>query len=493
MGISTVDLENARTHREQEVGDKSFDEVRAESAAAWNEAFGRGKVEFPSDTPNDVRIQYYTSLYHAFMMPMVWSEHDDRYLAFDDTVKQTDGFTFYTDFSMWDTYRNLHPLLFLLFPDESADMMRSLLEMGKYEGCLPHWVLANGDSGSMIGRPASIIVADAWLHGIPIQDEELMMKLLYQSHAVPIDNEDILPCSAEDGLQDSRKYGYIPADLHGGSVSKTQENAWGDYCVAVVAKAKDDQEVATHLFEQSLNSYNLYYDVTGFFQGRNADGSWVPDLSRFFWEEYFTEGNAWQYLWLVPHDPVGLAEIMGGEETFFARLDEFFTETKAWDNPYLPPRHYFHGNEPDIHAPFLYSAMGRPASSAKWSRWIMDAEYSVSPEGLAGNDDAGTMAAWYVFATLGFYPYPCTGKYLMGTPRVSEAWLNSLGKPLHILVEDASESRLYVKSVTWDGEPVLTPWFTLQQLQKGGEVVFTMSEEPTEFGTGITFPTVPGK
>ena len=483
MGISFVDLQHARDNLELEVSDADFDEVLAGTRDTWDAALGRGKAIFPDDTPEDVRIQYYTSLYHAMLMPTIWSDNDGSYIAFDDTIKNTDGHIFYTDFSMWDTYRTLHPLLFMLYPDRSADMVMSLLEMARIHQCIPKWVLANGDGGSMIGRPGTIVVADAWLSSLPIDDEQWMYETMLHSHGIAVEDETVPECAADDGMMDYIQYGYHPSDKHGGSVSKTQEIAWADYCVGRVAEAMGSQTVAQDFFKRSLNPYNLYNEELGFFHAKDSVGNWLEKFNAFFWADHFTEGNAWQYLWLVPHDPAGLAELLGGTETFFARLDEFFDETEAWDNPVVPPQHYFQGNEPDIHAPFLYSALGRPASSAKWSRWIMDKEFYVDPEGLAGNDDAGTMAAWYAFATLGFYPVPCTGRYLLGSPRVKEAWLNSFGNPLHIVVEGASEAKPYIKSVTWDGQPVETPWFTIEQLKAGGEVVFTMSEEPTQFGT----------
>lgn len=486
MAISFVDLEHARDNLEIEIGDKNFDDILGETRNTWNEHLGLARATFADDTPEDVAIQYYTSLYHAMMMPTVWSDNDGAYLSFDGTVKVADGFDFYTDFSMWDTYRNLHPLLFLLAPDRSEDMIRSLMLMAKVEGCLPRWVLANGDSGSMIGLPASIIVADGYLHGLPMHDVELMFELLVHSGGAPLAGELVPECGNEEGLAEYIQYGYHPSDIHGGSVSMTQEIAWADYCVGRAGEVLGLEKKSQEFLARSLSPFELYNEELGFFHGKDSQGNWNDDFNRFFWMDQYVEGNAWQYLWLVPHDPGGLAQVMGGVESFFLRLDEFFDETKAWENPIVPPNHYFQGNEPDIHAPFLYSALGRPASSAKWSRWIMDNEYYVDPEGLAGNDDAGTMAAWYAFATLGFYPIPCTGRYLLGSPRVKEAWVNSLGKPLHIVVEDASESKPYVAGVTWDGEPVTDPWFTIEQLRKGGEVVFTMSEQPTDFGTTST-------
>ncbi len=487
VGISFVDLDNARAHREQQVGEKNFDAVREEAQAAWEQALGRGRAVFPEDAPEDVVIQYYTSLYHAFLMPSEWSEHDGRFMAFDDTVHQADGYTYYTDFSMWDTYRNLHPLLFLLFPDESADMLRTLMDMGTIKGCLPQWVLANGDTGSMIGFPASIIVADGWMHGISVSDEDFMFEQLLRGNGVAAGDAPYPDdCAGRDGVLDYLQYGYHPYDLHGGSVSRTQEIAWADYCVGRVADARGDAARTEEFMTRSLFPYNLYNHAVGFFDAKDTAGAWKDDFDPFQWEGPYTEGNAWQYLWLVPHDPGGLAEIMGGVETYLARLDEFYMETAKHDDPLTPPAHYFHGNEPDIHAPFMYSLMGQPAGSAEWSRWVMDNEYWVGPMGLAGNDDAGTMAAWYVFATLGFYPIPCTGRYALGSPRVAEAWLHGIDAPLHVVVEDASEARPYIASVTWDGEPLETPWVPLERIQAGGEVVFTMSAEPTDFGVGVT-------
>jgi len=488
VGISIVDLDNARAHLEQQVGEKTFDEVRGEAHNAWEEALDRGRAVFPEDVPEDVVVQYYTSLYHAFLMPSEWSEHDGRFMAFDDTVRDADGHTYYTDFSMWDTYRTLHPLLFLTHPGESAGMLRSLLDMGVISGCMPQWVLANGDTGSMIGFPASIIVADGWMHGVSLPDEDLMYEQLLRGNGVETGDapypED---CRSRDGVRDYVQYGYHPCDLHDGSVSKTQEIAWADYCVGRVAEALGDDARAVEFMERSLSPYNLYNPEVGFFDAKDSAGEWKEGFDPFFFfGDNYVEGNAWQYLWLVPHDPGGLAEVMGGVETYFARLDELFTETAAHDDPLAPPSHYFQGNEPDIHYPFMYSLMGRPAGSAEWSRWIMDNEYRAGPMGLAGNDDAGTMAAWYVFSALGFYPVPCTGRYALGSPRVAEAWLHGIDAPLHVVVEDASEVLPFVAGVTWDGEPVETPWIPLERIRAGGEVVFTMAAEPTDFGLGST-------
>jgi putative alpha-1,2-mannosidase len=179
---------------------------------------------------------------------------------------------------------------------------------------------------------------------------------------------------------------------------------------------------------------------------------------------------------------------MGGVEQYFARLDELFVGTAAHDDPLTPPKYYFHGNEPDLHYSFMYALMGRPGDAARWSRWIMDAEYQVKPTGIAGNDDAGTLAAWYVFAALGIYPFPCTGRYAVGAPRVSEAWLHGAQGPVHFVVEGASEEKPYVASVTWNGAPVDTPWIPLDLLVAGGEAVFTMAAEPGGFGLGFSTP-----
>ncbi len=487
VGISFVDLDNARAHLEQQVGDRGFDAIRAEAHQAWEEALGRGRAVFPEDTPEDVVIQYYTSLFHAFLMPSEWSEHDGRFMAFDDTIHEVDGYTYYTDYSMWDTYRNLHPLLFLLFPDESADMLESLLDMGRIKGCMPQWVLANGDSGSMIGFPASIIVADGWMHGVQVSDEDFMFEQLLRGNGVAAGDAPYPDdCAGRDGVQDYVQYGYHPYDLHGGSVSKTQEIAWADYCVGRVAEARGDVARTQSFMTRSLFPYNLYNPAVGFFDAKDSGGAWKEGFDPFTWKDQYTEGNAWQDLRLVPHEPGSHAAIMGGAEIYHARLDELFTETAKHDDPLTPPAHYFQGNEPDIHFPFMYSLMGRPAGSARWSRWLMDNEYQVKPTGLAGNDDAGTMASWYVFAALGFYPIPCTGRYALGSPRVAEAWLHGIDAPLHVVVEDASEARPFIASVTWDGEPLDTPWVPLERLRAGGEVVFTMSAEPTDFGVGVT-------
>jgi predicted alpha-1,2-mannosidase len=476
VGMSFIDEAAARANAEAEIDHWDFDRVREGAEGAWEELLGAVAVE--GGTPAQ-RTSFYTSLYHSYLMPQLFTDADGRYRGFDEEVRQADGFRFYSNFSLWDTYRTLHSLLVLLVPDVQRDMMVSLLKMYEQDGFLPRWPIGLGEGGSMVGESAFIVLADSLVKGVDDWDHELALEAMLQTSAP----EPPKPPAARrrDCLDAYLSLGYCPVDAQGGSTSKTMEYAYDDFAVAQLARAIGRDDVADDYAERATWYKNLWNPDTGFFQGRHSDGSFA-ELDPEVWEDYFVEGDAWHYLFFVPHDPDGLAEVFGGADALIERLDFFFESSVPEQGLLFPGVYYWHGNEPDLHTAWLYAELGRPDQAQRWSRWILDNKYHTGPSGLDGNDDCGTLSAWYVFTALGFYPVPARDYYLLGSPVFERATLRLPGGELVVRAEGASPEAIYVQSVTWDGEPLTQPRVAHAELASGGELVFVMGTEPSSWG-----------
>jgi predicted alpha-1,2-mannosidase len=475
VGISYTGAEGAALNREAEAV-TSFGAARLRADQVWQERLGR--IEVRGGTADEQRI-FYSALYHVYQHPTLVTDADGSYRGFDDAV-HNDGRPYYTDFSLWDTYRTLHPLLILLEPADSADMAQSLVRMADQWGGLPRWPLATSDSGSMIGTSADVVLAGSYLKGAGDFDVERAWGYMWDHARGPV------CCASRSGIEEYLTLGYVAADVTGGAVSKTQEYAWDDWALSGLATALGKDDEATTLWDQSRTIGALWDPSVGFFRGRQADGSWDPSFEPTAWEEYFTEGDAWQHLWLSPHADL-LAEIMGGRETLLATLEEFFDLSKDfWENNALglwaPLPYYWHGNEPDIHAAYLFAAAGRPHLTQKWVRWIMDIYYGLGPHGLAGNDDAGTLSAWYVFSALGFYPWAGSDRYYVGTPTFARATLHLPGGDF-VVEATGHDQGFYVQSVTLNGAPLDEPWFSHADLADGGTLSFVLGAEPSDWGS----------
>ena len=332
----------------------------------------------------------------------------------------------------------------------------------------------------MIGTSADIVLAESYLKGVTDFDVNRAWDYMWE-HA-----RQSVCCSGRGGVEDYISMGYLPSDRHGGSVSKTQEYAWDDWALSLLATALGKDTEAATLWDQSRTIGELWDDNEGFFRGRLADGTWEPSFEPTRWEDYFTEGDAWQHLWLSPHTDL-LVDIMGGRETMLATLEEFFDLTQEdWDNSTLglwaPLPFYWHGNEPDIHAAYLFAAAGRPHLTQKWVRWIMDTFYGLGPQGLAGNDDAGTLSAWYVFSAMGFYPWAGSDRYYVGTPAFRQATLHLPGGDFVVKATGHAKG-YYVQSVTLNGAPLNEPWFTHADIANGGTLSFVLGAEPSTWGS----------
>lgn len=475
VGISYTGAGGAERNRQDEAV-TSFEEARLRAQRAWQERLER--IDVRGGAPAEQRM-FYSALYHVYQHPTLATDTDGSYRGFDDQV-HNDGRPYYTDFSLWDTYRTLHPLLILLEPADSADMAQSLVTMADQWGGLPRWPLATSDSGSMIGTSADVVLAESYIKGVQGFDVEGAWGYMWDHALGPV------CCGSRSGVEEYLSVGYVPSDLTGGSVSKTQEYAWDDWALSNLAAALGKTSEADALWEQSRTIGELWDPSVGFFRGRLSDGSWDPSFAPTRWEDYYTEGNAWQHLWLSPHTDL-LSEIMGGREEMLATLEEFFDLTRQdWERSelglWMPLPFYWHGNEPDIHAPYLFAAAGRPHLTQKWVRWIMDTFYDLGPKGLAGNDDAGTLSAWYVFSALGFYPWAGSDLYYVGTPAFELATVRLPGGDLVVRATGPDRGH-YVQSVTLNGAPLEVAWFTHADIVNGGTLEFALGAEPSDWGS----------
>ena len=476
VGVSCVSIEGAERNLKAESAGKSFDQILEESRAMWQKELG--VISVTSLTEAD-KTTFYTALYHTFLAPTLYGDVDGKYRGPDGQVHQG-NFTNYCTFSLWDTFRAEHPLLTIVQPKRVPDLINSLLNFQNQGGLLPVWTLQGCETNCMIGYHSVPVIVDAYLKGFTGFD-------ILQSYEAAKKSA----LSGKRGLKfldSGNSSDYIPCDREGESVSKALEYAFDDWCIAQMASKlgkKEDEQ----FFTNRAGLYKNYWDSgTGFMRGKTSLGTWVwpfnPMHATNLQHEY-TEGNAWQYSWFVPHDVEGLVKLMGGKERFVNRLDSLFT-LKLELGPGAPPDVsgliglYAHGNEPSHHISYLYAAVGYPSKTHEMVRKIMRTLYNDSNSGLCGNEDCGQMSAWYVFSSLGFYPLnPSDGKYYLGSPLVKEAALNlENGKTFTIKAQNQSEENRYVKSVTLNGIPVALPYITHEELLNGGVLEFSMTNRP---------------
>ena len=475
-GISFISVAQAKANLYAEAGDLSFDEVLANTAAQWEDRLSAVRIA-ADETVSSV---FYTSLYHAMLMPTDFTESNGEYLGFDGKTHTAEGFTYRTDLSLWDTVRNAHALYTLFAPDVQTDSLNSLLAMAAQGGVLPRWPMGTGYTGSMFGNPANILFAESLLKGVAFDAEAA-----YRAMKVSSDGEH--PGKDErEGAALYNEYGYLPNDLVGRySVSKTLEYAWEDAALAVLAEKLGYREDAAYYRERSMNYKNLWDPETGYFRPRNSDGGWgrlAPEATSFIDDIFGThlfdaycEGSARQWRFSAVQDIPGMIALFGGNEAFVSELEAFMADASPRRGWIVPGSGYWIGNQHDIHTPYLFNEAGRPDLTQKWVRWTLDTRFDTEPDGLDGNDDGGTLGAWYVFSALGFYPVAGTDRYWIGSPNVNAAVLALPGGgELRIAVRNQSKENVYVESVTLNGEPLTGFSLSHAQLLNGGELTFTM-------------------
>jgi predicted alpha-1,2-mannosidase len=483
FAISYVSIANARANLEAETSGKSFDRVLAEAKDTWEKRLSVIKITGGSETQKKI---FYTALYRAFQMPTMFTDTNGEYKGFDKAIHKAEGFRYYTDFSLWDTFRAVHPLYNLLARKDERDMMVSLTEMAKAGGCLPRWPSMCGYTNCMFGTPADVAVSEAYLKGITDFEIETAYKSMRQVafNGPPAGSQ----FAGREGYEWYNKYGYCPTDKTGDSVSATLEYAWADHALAQLAEKLGHKEDADIFRQRSMNYKNLWNPETQYFQPKDTNGGFpvefkpllltYMDFDRKYTRDY-VEGSPLQWRWGVPHDPEGFKALFKSPEYFLAELKDYFEKsdkTLGWWNP---GPYYWHGNEPYIHNVYFFNTAGRPDLTQKYTRWIMDTKYADNYNGLDGNDDGGTLSSWYVLNALGFYPIAGTTRYELGTPLFERAEVD-LGdnKSLTIIAEDYAPKNIYVQSASLNDKPLERTSFTHDQIASGGTLRFVMSETP---------------
>lgn len=470
VALSTTSIENARLNMQREAASWSFDGYAAQADKAWDDVLGRIEAE---GNQQDME-KFYTALYHTMIQPNTISDVDGSYTATDySTRRMPEGRTYYTTFSLWDTFRAAHPLYTIIAPERNADFVNSMLTHFDSYGYLPIWSLWGQDNYCMIGNHAIPVVVDAVMKGTPGIDPERALNACVASATTSH------PGSPFDVWE---KYGYMPEDLQSQSVSITLEQAYDDWCVAQLAKKLGHDDIYERFTRRSQYFRNLYNADNGFFQGRTSDGKWLEPFDPLRYGANggnpYTEGNAWQYSWYVPHDIEGLIELMGGRRKFVDRLDRFFTLTEQSgqknDNASGFIGQYVHGNEPSHHVAYLYGYAGEPRKTQYYVHKICAELYNTSSSGYAGNDDCGEMSAWLVFSAMGFYPVnPASGEYALGTPMMDKVTVHlDGGRTFTVNTHRKDSTSFYVKSVRLNGRKYDRNTISHKAITDGGTLDF---------------------
>ena len=476
--ISGVSMEGAARNLAAEAPADDFDKYLAVTRKNWNEQLS--KVEIKSNDI-DEKVKFYTALYHSMLAPTIYSDMDGAYYGPDKQVHQADGWTNYSTFSLWDTYRAAHPLYTYIEPQRVNDMVKSFLAFSEQNGRLPVWNFYGSETDMMIGYHAVPVIVDAYLKGIGDFDPKKAL-----AACVATANID-----EYRGIGLYKKYGYVPYDVtdhynsENWSLSKTLEYAYDDYCIARMAEKLGEKQIADEFYKRSRNYKNVYNSRTTFMQPRNNKGSFIEDFSPDDYTPHICESNGWQYFWSVQQDVDGLISLVGGKERFAQKLDSMFTYNPSADED-LPIfstgmiGQYAHGNEPSHHVIYLFNAIGQPWKTQKYAVEVMHELYKNTPAGLCGNEDCGQMSAWYVFSAMGFYPVdPISGKYEIGTPMYPEMKMHlANGKTFTILAPAVSKENIYIQSVKLDGNPYDKSYITHEQIMNGSIFEFEMGNKP---------------
>lgn len=478
VGLSAVSRKNALENLITENPGWDFDDVKLQAKKQWQEQLSVVQAKGKKSE----KRQLYTALYHALQAPSIYQDVNGQYRGVDGEIHQADGFENYTLFSLWDTYRALHPLLTYIAPDKVPNMINSMLAhyQQSYDNMLPIWSFQAHETWTMIGYHAVSVIADAYLKGIRDFDSELALKAMTDTANNP----------KYDAIPEYIKRGYVPMDKLSESVSITLEYAYNDYTIARMAEAMGKKYIAKTFYQRAQSYKNLFDPSVGFMRGKNSEGVWNPDFDA---EDAklmgpFTEGNSFQYTFYVPHDVNTLIDLIGGDKAFEERLDLLFNKElshekiKEHEDIAGLIGQYAHGNEPSHHIAYLYNYAGKPWRTQERIRQIMDTLSSDQPDGLAGNDDVGQMSAWYVFSAMGFYPVaPGDLSYAIGAPQLPEISLNlANGKTFTVKANKLSKKNKFIKSARLNGKPLNRSFITHDDIINGGTLTFVMSNIPNK-------------
>jgi predicted alpha-1,2-mannosidase len=471
VGLSSVSVENARMNSLAEVPELDFDAVHARAVGQWRKALGDIVVEGGS---RDEMINFYTAQYHTKLTPNLMSDVNGEYRRHDQTVaRMPEGESYYSTFSLWDTFRAWNPLQTLVDTALVNDMIRSMLDMYDSTGELPIWPLASGETGTMIGYHAVSVIADAYLKGIRGYDADKALEAMIRSSNINKKGSDYYTVQ-----------GYIPSNIKRESVSCTLEYAYDDWAIARMAQAMGRDDVFGEYARRALNYVNVFDGSTCFFRGRQSDGNWSAPFEEFATGRDYTEATPWHYRFFVPHDVNGLIQLFGSREAFIREMDRLFTlesdemQLDVSDVTGLMGQ-YAHGNEPSHHMAYLYNYVGQPWKTQELTRRLLHEMYAPTPEGIIGNEDCGQMSAWYVFSSLGFYPVcPGSNEFALTAPQFPKAVVRlANGRTLTVTADNPRRS-VYIASVTLDGKPIDRNYITYDELMQGGELHFALRPRP---------------
>jgi len=475
VALSPVSIENAILNLSTELPGWDFASTTKNADGKWEKELSKVKINASANT----KKIFYTALFHTMTAPSLFNDVNNDYLGTDKKVYKQANFTNYTTFSLWDTYRAAHPLYTILHQDRVSDVVNTMLAIYKEQGKLPVWHLMGNETNTMVGYHAVPVIVDAYLKGYRGFDANLAYQAVKQS-----------AMQKTEGIDYIQQLKYIPADKVNESVAKALEYAIDDYCIAMFAKALNKTEDYQY-FSKRAQLYRQYFDQdVQFMRGKMADGKWRTPFSPVkakHREDDYTEGNAWQYTWLVPQDVEGLINLFGGDKPFVNKLDSLFIVPADLGENSSPDisgliGNYAQGNEPGHHIPYLYAYAGQPWKTAELIRKIDKDFFTAKPDGLCGNEDVGQMSAWYVFSALGFYPVnPANGTYVFGTPLINSASIKLEGnKNFDIKVLGNSVANKYIQRILINGRPYNKSFIEHKTLVNGGSMEIYMGSTPSK-------------
>ena len=483
VGISPVSEDNARANIAAELPSWDFRGTVAKANEAWNKELG--KIIITTDDAA-ARRTFYTAMYHSMFAPSVFSDVNGDYRGADGKVYRGD-FKNYTTFSLWDTYRAAHPLMTIIHPEKQRDIAQTMLHIYEQQGKLPVWHLVGNETDCMVGNPGIPVLIDIALKGFDVDKN----KVLEAAKASAMRDE--------RGMGLLKKYGYLPCDLDPEyeTVAKGLEYALADAGIAKLAKQLGRMEDYNYFYKRSQSYKDHYFDKnTKFMRGKTSDGKFREPFDPFnsvHRQDDYTEGNAWQYVWLVPHDVHGLVKCFGGEKPFVEKLDSLFILDGKMGADASPDisgliGQYAHGNEPSHHIIYMYNYVGMPWKAALKLRQVMNTLYNDGIDGLSGNEDVGQMSAWYILSSMGLYQVePAGGKYIFGSPLFNKAVVNvGGGKTFTIEAKNNSAKNIYIQSAKLNGKPYTRSYIDYKDIRRGGKLEFVMAEKPSTFGTKVS-------
>ncbi len=475
VALSPTSIANAKMNLQAELTGWDFTQTVTEADKAWNEELNKIQIKTDDQT---IKRNFYTGLYHTMIAPSLFCDVNGDYYGADHQMHKGEGFVNYTTFSLWDTYRAAHPLMTIIHPEKVNDMINTMLTIYKQQGKLPVWHLMGCETDCMVGNSGVPVVADAILKGYTGFDKNLAYEAMKQTMM-----------GNERGLDLYKEYKYIPYDKHEEALAYAMEYAVADWALAQVAKSMGKEDDYNYFLDRS-KAYKYYFDKeTGFVRGLDSKGKFRPDFEPFksvHRANDYTEGNAWQYTWLVPHDIKGLMETFGGREPFVNKLDSLFLVEGDLGEEASPDisgliGQYAHGNEPSHHVLYMYPYVGQSWKTAEKVRQTLYTLYADTPEGIAGNEDVGQISAWYVLSAMGMYQVePAGGKYILGSPIVDEAQVRVKdGKIFTMRAINNSKTNQYIQSVKLNGKNYNKYYITFKDIEAGSTLELMMGDKPS--------------